>query len=68
MLYEVITPRGQPNAAESRCKARDRYEIAEVVRWYAEHQIRRESHRSISMFEDGFEMEHDFDHRDGDYG
>ena len=60
--------RGQPDAAERRRKARDRYQIAEIVRWDAEQQIGPESQRAVAVVEDGLEMEHDLDHRDRDRG
>ena len=64
----LVAARWEPDAAKGRGEARDRYQIAEVVRWNAKEKVRRPCHPVIAVFEDGIELEHDFDHRNGDDG
>ena len=64
----LVGARWKTNAAEDRGEACDRYEIAEVVGWNAKEKIRCESHPAVAVFENGFEIEHHFDHRNRDRG
>ena len=60
----LVGARWKTDAAEDRCEACDRHEIAEVVGWDAKEKIRRYSHPAVAVFEDRFEIEHHLDHRD----